>query len=302
VSIAAREALDRTREETFRPTSPAAEPSYESIPASARFINRLVLNPLRNYLLPAGLARGVLAKSRSPLIAEALVRPGSWRSMEITYQNPEPVDWIDNLALRKTPMALASRNRRKYVTRKLADLIGFYAARDRVTIVGVGAGPGLHVQNALAVSGVHPDRVSAYLIDRDGDAFDYGGRMASRLGLGSSLRFIQGDARQISALLPHVVPQIVKLVGLVEYLNDQELVELIEVLHGIMPTGGTILTHGLVDSWGNGRFMARVFGLRHQTRTEERLTHILSRAGFEICERFTEPVGIYPLLLAKKAA
>src|SRR5262245_16396598 len=136
----------------------SAESDYETLPRSAAWIQRRLLNPLRDLLLPAGLIRRLLAQSASPLVAESLVRPGGWRSMEITYRDDTPVDFIDRLALRRTPMSLASRNRRKFVTATITRLIREFAAEGPVSIVGVGAGPGLHVQNAIVGSGVDPQR------------------------------------------------------------------------------------------------------------------------------------------------
>src|SRR5579872_6821683 len=71
---------------------PISERPYERLPAATRFVQRRLVNPLRNHLLPARLVRGLLSLSRSPLVTESLIRPGGWRSMEITYRNDEPVD------------------------------------------------------------------------------------------------------------------------------------------------------------------------------------------------------------------
>lgn len=284
------------------PAAPTGDaPTYETLPGVVKFANRVLLNPLRNYLLPAGLVRHLMAASASPLIAESLIRPGSWRSMEITYRNAEPVDVLDRLALRKTPMSLASRNRRARVTATISRLIREFAAAATVSIVGVGAGPGLQVQNAIVDSQVDPSLVSAYLVDLDDDAFEYGMRNARALGIERSVHFIQGDACRIADVLPHVAPQIVKIVGLAEYLTDRQLLDLLRALCRIMPEGAALVTHGLVDAWGNAPFLVRVFGLNHRARSAENMTVLLRAAGFEVVEQFTEPMGIFPILTAVKA-
>lgn len=301
-SVGERSRTRTNRQPSGRAAADLPDLTYESLPWTVRFINKVVLNPFRNYLIPAGLIQGFLRRSRSPLIVESLVRPGSWRSMEITYRNAEPVDWLDRLALRMTPITLASRNRRKFVTARLAGLIRSCASAGPVSILGVGAGPGMQVQSALVASGVDPARVSAWLVDLDGDAFEHGRQNAARLGIEGSIHFIQGDARRISAVLPHVDPQIVKLIGLAEYLTDPQLLELLESLNRIMPEGGALVTHGLVDAWRTGPFLARVFGFRHYPRGKDQLTEILKRTGFEVAETFTEPLGIFPILVAVKSS
>jgi SAM-dependent methyltransferase len=258
----------------------------------------LITNPWRNYLLPVSVLQGLMARSNSPLIAEGQVRPGGWRSMEIMYRNDEPVDWPDRQALRDNPLSMASRNRRRIITRKLASLIADYAARSHVTVLGVGAGPGRHVQTALADSGVDPARVEAWLIDRDDDAFEYGRSLAAGLGIADSIHFLKGDACRIREVLPDVSAQIVKLVGLAEYLNDLQLVELLRALRGAMAPAGTLVTHGLVDAYGTGRFLARVWNLRHRKRSARSMTRLIESAGLRVTECVTEPAGIYPIVTA----
>ncbi|MGE5193644.1 MAG: class I SAM-dependent methyltransferase family protein [Deltaproteobacteria bacterium] len=258
----------------------------------------LLVNPWKNFLLPAGWLRKRLRRSRSPLVAESFVRPGGWRSMEIIYRNQEPVDWFDRQALRDNPISMAARNRRLIVTQKIAALIARYGRESPVTIVGVGAGPGRHVQTAIVDSGIDPARVRAHLIDLDDDAFEYGRALAARFEIDGCVRFIKGDARRIRETLPDVAAQIVKAVGLVEYLSDTQFVEMFRALRDILVPGGALVTHGLVDAHGTGPFLARMFDLRHKQRTERHMTALLTIAGFRVAECVIEPVGVYPIITA----
>jgi hypothetical protein len=283
-----------------RPAAPQAVaiPSALEAPSARQRIGYLLTNPWRNFLIPAGWLRRLVSRSRSPLIAESRVSPGGWRSMEIIYRNAPPVDWFDRQALRENPISMAARNRRRIVTGILSRLIAERAAVSDVVIVGVGAGPGRHVQSAIVESGIDPTRVRACLIDRDDKAFDYGRRLALRLGISRQVEFLQGDARAIGAVLPGVAPHIVKLVGLVEYLSDEELLGLLRALRGVMVADGRLVTHGLVDRHGTGRFLARVFHLKHKQRTAARMTALLTRAGFQIADCVQEPAGVYPIITA----
>lgn len=258
----------------------------------------LAARPLKNALLPAGWVRRLVARSESPLAAESLVRPGGWRSMEITYRNSDPVDWFDRQALRHTPTSMASRNRLKLIVPRLASHIVRWAKTGDVTILGVGAGPGRHVQTAIVESGVDPARITAWLIDRDDDAFRYGRSLALRLGISSSIRFLHGDARRIRDVLPAVSAQIIKLVGLVEYLPDAALAELLSALRRVIAPQGTLITHGFIDAHRNGPFLSRVFDLRHIERDERQMTAFLKISGFRVDDCVVEPVGIYPIITA----
>jgi SAM-dependent methyltransferase len=260
----------------------------------------LLGNPWKNFLIPSGWLRNRLRRSRSPLLAESFRRPGGWRSMEIIYRNAEPVDWFDRQALRDNPISMAARNRRQIVTRKIAGLINRCGKESAVTIVGVGAGPGRHVQTAIVNSGIHPAQVSAYLIDLDDDAFEYGRALAARLEISRCVQFIQGDARRIRETLPAVTASIVKVIGLAEYLTDAQFVELLRALRAILVPGGSLVTHGLADVHGTGPFLARMFNLRHVQRSGRQMESLLKSAGFRVAECVLEPVGVYPIITAER--
>jgi SAM-dependent methyltransferase len=260
----------------------------------------LLANPWKNFLIPAGWLRSRMRRSRSPLVTESFLRPGGWRSMEIIYRNAEPVDWFDRQALCDNPISMAARNRRRIVTRQIANLIARCSAPSPVTIVGVGAGPGRHVQTAIVESGIDPARVSAYLIDLDDDAFDYGRALAARLEISRCVNFLKGDARRVREVLPAVAADIIKVVGLAEYLADAQLVEMLRALREILVPGGSLITHGLVDAHGTGRFLARIFNLRHIRRNERQMRTLLQSAGYRVTDCVLEPVGVYPILTAER--
>jgi hypothetical protein len=271
-------------------------------PSIAQRVGAALLNPAKNFLAPAAWLQKLLRQSASPLLAESFLRPGGWRSMEIIYRNDEPVDWLDRQALRDNPISMASRNRLQLVSQRLATLIAMYGRRGSVNILGVGAGPGRHVQSAIVESGIEPGHVTAHLVDLDDDAFDYGRALAARMGIASSIHFRQGDARSIRTALPEMQAQIVKLVGLVEYLNDAQFLELLAAMKTVMSDDATLVTHGFVDAFRSRRFLSRVFNLRHQRRSAKQMIALLESAGFRAVETTTEPVGVYPIITAVRDA
>lgn len=275
--------------------------TYERLSTLVEWFNRYLANPFRNYLLPASWLRVIASRSRSPLIAETFLRPGGWRSMELIYDNAAPQDWSDAQAIRSNPVSVATRNRHRYVVQHLAELIRHVAMKEPVSILGVGAGPGRNIQDAIVASGVNPRRVNAYLIDLADDAFPFGCDRAAKLGIASCVHYLRGDARRIREVLPDVSPQILKLIGLIEYLSDHELRELLHSLYEIMPPGARLVTHGLIDSHGAGPFLRRVFELRHRYRTADDLKMLLGDCGLRVGECFTEPMGIFPIVTAERA-
>jgi hypothetical protein len=272
---------------------------FEVLPWAQRAA-KIIVDPWRNYLLPASFWRFILRRSRSPLIAESLRRPGSWQSMRIVYANDPPVGLCDRMAVLYNPISMASRNRRKLIVAKLSEILKRRAGESQLSIIGVGAGPGLHVQEAICRSGISPARVKAYLIDRDSDAFEYGRECAKERGIENCVSFLQGDARDIGRVLPEVSPQVVKVVGLLEYLTDEQALELLRALREAMVEGGEILTHGIVDRFNTAPFVRRIFGLNHVYRTGSRIRQMLESVGFRNIEMSEEPMKIYPILVATR--
>lgn len=282
------------------PLPKLADQDFET-PSSGQQFGYRLLNPFKNGLLPGGLLRGLMRTSRSKLIEESFVSPGGWRSMELLYRNDAPLDWLDRQALRDNPISMAARNRRKVVTTKLVQLIHEQPVDEHVTLLGIGSGPGWHIQTAIVESGIESSRVSAYLVDLADDAFSYGKSIAAHYGLGDSVEFLMGDARQIEETLPGVHVNIAKLVGIIEYLSDEQLVELLDAVRDVMVPEGRLLTHGLVDRYGTAPFLARVFNLKHRQRDDKALTAILEQRGFRILECAYEPSGIHPIVIATRA-
>jgi ubiquinone/menaquinone biosynthesis C-methylase UbiE len=272
---------------------------YEVLPWKQR-IARIVIDPWRNFLLPASFWRYVMRRCQSPLIAELMRCPGGWQSMRIVYSNEAPAGMFDREAVRYNPISMAARNRRKLVISMLTEMIDRRADSGRLDVVGVGAGPGLHVQEAICQSKINPANVHAYLIDCDSDAFEYGRSCAADRGIQQCVSFVQGDARAIRSVLPEVSPQIVKIVGLLEYLTDHQALDLLRALHEVMATDGQILTHGIVDRYRSARFMRRTFGLNLIYRTGSHVQHMLESVGFRVVSTCEEPLRIYPILVAAR--
>ena len=277
-----------------------AEEPHEA-PTARQRLGYVLGNPGKNFLVPVAWLQALMRTSRSPLIAESFVHAlaGGWRArMEIIYRNAAPVDWLDRQALRDNPFSMAARNRRKIVSERLTSLIRKQNSFEHLMLLGIGAGPGRHLQTAIVESGIATSSVTAFLLDLADDVVPYGRALAASFGLQGSVQFLQGDACRIRETLPGNRFHIAKLVGIIEYLTDTQLAELLEAVREVIKPGGSLVTHGLVDKYGTGRFLARVFNLRLQQRDTGQMTKLLARTGFRITDCEYEPAGIYPIVTA----
>ena len=273
--------------------------ALEKVGGFSKVMKSFFINPMINHVFPVSWMKYVLGRSRSPLLKECLVRPGGWMSMELSYDvEKECKDWLDFLVMRWGAMPMALRNRKKLVSRILANLIREYAARGHVKILGIGAGPSRNLLSAVILAGEKD--ISATCIDLDAEAFTFGKQIWKDSGVPEdAIVFLEGDAADLTRKI-HIVPQIVKLVGILEYLDDDSLDRLLRVSHECLQEEGSILTHSICPGHGVDPFLRRVFDLHLRYRTTEALIDKLSRAGFGDFQTFSEPIGVYTIIHARK--
>ncbi|MDD5557515.1 MAG: class I SAM-dependent methyltransferase family protein [bacterium] len=270
---------------------------YETLPLIQRIVNRAVINPLINYIVPARVLRDFLRGSGSPLVLESIMRPGGWRAMKITYENGEPTGFVDRRILKDAILTLSARNRRRMAVRSIGKLIERYSTGGDVHIVGIGTGPGFNVLEAMVDA--KTDRVFAYCIDEDTDAFSFGEKLAERMGLRGRVRYIAGNAINLEHLLD-VVPHIVKMVGILEYLTDDQVRALLRVSHRALPRGGSVLVNSMISSHGVDRYLRRVFNWHLNYRSPEAIMRLFEESGFGNCSVRSDPLGVYGIIDASK--
>jgi SAM-dependent methyltransferase len=254
---------------------------------------KLLINPIGNHM-PGKLLRGLLWLTSSELAKSNWDDPGGWRSMVISYDG-SPERMIDRILVKSGAIPMAVRNRRKLAARLIAKLI------DRVEqqpahVLCLGAGPGHIIMDAL---GQAEHQAEATLVDISEDAFDYGRRLAERCGLRDRVRFIQGDVRDIKRMLDNRV-DIVKMIGICEYLEDDQIVSIVKAVGGMMPPNASIVFNSLSNRHGTDAFFRRVFGLHMIHRSAEQLQSLMGQAGFCDFDSYAEPLMIYEVVVGKR--
>jgi len=259
-----------------------------------RLLRAAVLNPLANYM-PAGVLKGLLRFGRSELAAVNWTDPGGWRSMVISYDG-RPRQIADKLLVNGGTMSMALRNRRRLAGALLARLIDS-ADHEPVHVLCLGAGPGQIIMDAMCRA---RRKAVATLVDLNSDPFDYGRRRAEQLGLSDRVRFVQRDIRHgLSDLLEHL-PDVVKMLGICEYLTDEQIVEVAAAAAEVMPAGAAIVFNSLSKAHGNDRFFRRVFGLHMNHRDPRQLQQLMGRAGFGDFDSIGEPLGVYHVIVGRR--
>jgi cyclopropane fatty-acyl-phospholipid synthase-like methyltransferase len=194
---------------------------------------------------------------------------------------------------------MALRNRRHLGAAALAHLMD-QAPHEPVQVLCLGAGPGNIITDAMLKS---RKNVQATLVDISSDPFDYGRQLAQRCGLADRMRFIQGDIRDVaamSAMLDGHKPDVVKMLGICEYLSDEQLVGIVQAVSAMMPPRSAIVFNDISLKHGTDRFFRRVLGLHMIYRDRTQLEALFARGGFGGFTAVAEPLGVYHIVIGRK--
>jgi SAM-dependent methyltransferase len=265
---------------------------FEGLSVPARLAKKLLINPLANYF-PAGLLRKMLRDGQSELALANWRDPGGWRSMVISYEGHAEKTW-DKILVGGGTIPMALRNRRKLAARLIARLLDEAEHRPAHALC-LGAGPGIIITDAMLEA--HKP-CHATLVDISSDAFDFGRKNAAEKGLADRVEYIQGDVREVR-ITDRV--DVVKLIGICEYLTDEQIRDIAEALAEIMPPRSAMVFNSISPRHGTDRFFRRVFGLHMNHRSVEDLREIIAPAGFEGFDSWAEPLGVYNVAVARRS-
>ncbi len=268
---------------------------FESLGPAARWSKKLLVNPIANYM-PASITRALLRLGKSELARANWNDPGGWRSMVISYEG-RPRQLADKILVGGGTIPMALRNRRRLAGRVLARLID-QAESEPAHVLCLGAGPGMIIMPAMLEA---ESDSRATLVDLSADAFEFGRAQAEQAGLTDRIRFIQADVRDVQAHLDQP-PDIVKMLGICEYLTDEQIVTIASAAAGVMPPDAAIVYNTISPKHGTDRFFRRVFGLHMNHRNCDQLESLMRQAGFERFQAVCEPLGVYHVVVAHRGA
>ena len=270
---------------------------FERVGPVKRALKLAVLNPLVNYI-PAGAMKSALRFGKSELAEANWTDPGGWKSMVISYHG-KPRQIADKFLVNGGAMSMALRNRRQLAARLLTKLIeqadSAGADDSGVHILCLGAGPGRIIIDALLEA---PKSSYATLVDLSSDAFEYGHRLAESCGVGDRVKYVQGDVRDVKDVL-EPPPVVVKMIGICEYLADEQIVDIAKALTDVMAPGGSVVFNSISTAHGTDRFFRRVMGLHMIHRSPEELSALFAQAGFGNFVSIPEPLDVYHVIVGR---
>lgn len=247
-----------------------------------------------------------LVDGLSPTTRRVVEGAARWPALDATYNfragvgGNALVRFLDSLWLH-VRNAQAVRNRLKIAKGALAAEIRSIAERSSrpVRLLSLAAGTAQGVIEVIADLRISGIAVEAVLIDQDPSALEYARRLASEHRVPEAITTIQGDVLFFDRLLQGFAPDLIEMLGLMDYLPTKLAVSLVRKIHRLLPAGGSFLTCHVHPN-------AETYFLRHAVnwdmlyRTREAFAQIVIGGGFLTPRLITEPHDIHSIAVARK--
>jgi hypothetical protein len=232
---------------------------------------------------------------------------GSWRALDIAYNyqfgksgfRKKLTDfWLKMLN------GQAVRNRLKLVERELEKAIKIIAKNKKreVRLLSIASGSAQAVIDVMSKLREELD-IRAVLIDMDSTAIDYSRKLAKEKGLEEKITFIKGSAVNLDKITNGFRPDIVEMIGFLDYRPHKKAISLIKRIYDFLPSGGKLLTSNICPNQEQF-FLKWLFDWNMIYRHPKQLEEVIFQAGFspEDCLFECEPLKIYTLAICQKFA
>lgn len=229
----------------------------------------------------------------------------SWRALEIIYNLPNYLSKkmsLDRIALYWNGLenAKAVRNRLRLTKEILSREIVKRKSQDTIRLLSIASGSARAVLETLAeVVDKHQVSFEFRLLDLDPTASVYAQNLATELGVANRCKMIVGSTTDMKKLLGNYRPDIIEMVGFLEYRNREKAVNLLKKIKELLAPGGSII-FSQVKPNREMYFLRFVMNWPMIYRTEEEFRKILVESGYYDYELVSEPIGIHMVCSFRK--
>ncbi|TKJ32891.1 MAG: hypothetical protein CEE38_21970 [Planctomycetes bacterium B3_Pla] len=200
--------------------------------------------------------------------------------------------------------ARAIRNRLKLVEHLLKNLIIERSEKAKPPrLLSLGSGSGRSVFEAIAsLDGKVP--VKAALLDSSRSAIKFSRGLSEAIlgdGAMNSLQWVCTRTEDVGSCLVDFFPDIVEMVGLLDYFEESKAKDLFRLIHKNLSTGGWFVVSNVIPNLER-RFVDKVVGWPLIYREPPELKKLVIESGFneEGVSLFVEPLRIYAIAVCQK--
>jgi len=257
--------------------------------------------------LSAKLGKDVFTKFCGENADTVRVRKGitSHRALEVMYTYPERKqagetslfdDFWENILFN----ARSIRTRLRIVEEELEKAIRTLD-KERVNVLSLGSGSARAVIETLQKLHGSP-QVEAWLIDMSRRSLEYSKKLAGENGIASQMKWLRDYAQNIDKHCKKWTPDVVEMVGLLDYYPEEQAVDLIAKIHDSLNPGGCLITCNIRPNFERP-FVTKGIGWPLIYRSPDELAEIIMKGGFrqEQMRLVYEPYRIHGLAIAQKA-
>lgn len=278
---------------------------YEKVCLGRRIFNHLFWFPFINCL-PKGFGSWLFAHS-SKRTSLARKYAKTYKALELIYDynglslNDNGVLdgffsylWESNML-----NAYAVRNRLKLVKKELKGIVQEKKGHHKVKILSLASGSARAVIEVIAEL---DDRdVEVRLVDISRSALCYSKELARKYGVADKITWFRASARDVERFCNDWNPDIVEMVGLMDYLDSREAVEIITKIHKCLNRNGTLIISNVTNN-PERRFVREIANWDMTYRDPHELCRLLAEGGFNNHHYriVYEPTLIHAVAIASK--
>ena len=191
------------------------------------------------------------------------------------------------------------RNRLKLVKQEVERAIMRFSNHKEVRLLSLAAGSAQGIIEVMAKLKSKGIRVRALLLDIDQSALDYAKKLADQYGVGDQIETVKTSVAFASRVSKDFQPQIIEMLGLLDYIPRDKAVRLIRTIRESLPDKGVFLTCNIAPNI-EMHFARWVINWSMIYRTPAELAEVVTEAGFDDCRLVYEPLKVHGLAIAQK--
>lgn len=198
----------------------------------------------------------------------------------------------------------AVRNRLKLVKRELRNHLELISKFDRdIEVLSIASGSSRAIIEVVKHGRyLSNSKLSITFLDKNENAINYSKNLSTDIShLPIKLEWIHDSAGNFLRNAPNKKYDIVEIVGLLDYFNDDKMLETFRGIYNILQPGGVLITSNISHN-SEEKFITNVIDWPMIYRTAEELANLVNKSGFEYnnMKVFYEPLKIHGMVVAKK--
>lgn len=230
----------------------------------------------------------------------------NWKALDLTYNNYSGNDnfvgdLVYNFFWHNLKNAQALRNRLKLIKFLLLKNIEEISKNKEIKLISIASGSAQGVLETIAQVRKKGVLVKSILIDLDQSALEYARKLAQKLGVDNQITFINKSASVITEIGKEFKPNLIEMVGFLEYRPFKKAVKLISSIYKVLEKGGVFLVSQIAPNLERF-FLKEVINWPMIYRKPKETAKIMLLADFSIesCSFYWEPLKIHYILECKK--